>query len=61
MYFKSIIILLTFFVCFLTGQNIDLNPRQTHGETTVGDIKVRVLGESSADMKNRSFKIRKKN
>ena len=42
-------------------KNIDLNPRQTHGETVVGDMKVRVLGESSADMKNRSFRIRKKN
>ena len=41
-------------------KNIDLNPRQTHGETTVGDVKVRVLGESTADMKNRSFKIRSK-
>ena len=42
-------------------KNIDLNPRQTHGETNVEGIKYRVLGESSSDMKNRSFKIRKKN
>jgi len=42
-------------------KNIDLNPRQTHGETNVGGIKVRVLGQSSSDIKNRSFKIRKKN
>ena len=41
-------------------KNINLNPRQTHGETNVGGFKVRVLGESSSDMKNRSFKIRKK-
>jgi len=41
-------------------KNINLNPRQTHGETNVGGLKVRVLGQSSSDMKNRSFKIRKK-
>jgi len=42
-------------------KNINLNPRQTHGEVNVGGIKVRALGESSSDMKNRSFKIKKKN
>ena len=42
-------------------KNINLNPRQTHGETNIGGVKVRVLGESSSDMKNRSFKIKKKN
>ena len=42
-------------------KNINLNPRQTHGEVNVGGVKYRVLGESSSDMKNRSFKIRKKN
>ena len=42
-------------------KNIDISPRQTHGETEVGGVKYRVLGESTADMKNRSFKIRKKN
>jgi hypothetical protein len=42
-------------------KNIDLNPRKTHGETNVGGVKYRVLGQSSSDMKNRSFKIRKKN
>tara|TARA_Y100001938_G_scaffold40217_1_gene55711 strand:+ start:1091 stop:2290 length:1200 start_codon:yes stop_codon:yes gene_type:complete len=42
-------------------KNIDTSPRQTHGETEVGGVKYRVLGESTADMKNRSFKIRKKN
>tara|TARA_R100001594_G_scaffold84654_1_gene119183 strand:- start:1535 stop:2692 length:1158 start_codon:yes stop_codon:yes gene_type:complete len=38
-------------------KNIDLNPRQTHGETNVGGVKVRALGSSSDDFK---FKIRKK-
>ena len=42
-------------------KNINLNPRQTHGETNVGGLKVRVLGQSSSDIKNRSFKIKKKN
>tara|TARA_R100001594_G_scaffold1020_1_gene4140 strand:+ start:2505 stop:3656 length:1152 start_codon:yes stop_codon:yes gene_type:complete len=42
-------------------KNINLEPRKTHGEYEAGGIKVRVLGESSSDMKNRSFKIRKKN
>tara|TARA_R100001594_G_scaffold91901_1_gene126165 strand:- start:131 stop:1327 length:1197 start_codon:yes stop_codon:yes gene_type:complete len=42
-------------------KNINLNPRQTHGEVNVGGVKYRVLGDSSSDMKNRSFKIRKKN
>ena len=43
------------------GKNIDLNPRKTHGETNAGGVKYRVLGQSSSDIKNRSFKIRKKN
>ncbi len=38
-------------------KNIDMNPRQTHGEINVGGIKVRAVGESSDDFK---FKIRKK-
>jgi hypothetical protein len=42
-------------------RNINVDARQTHGETNVGGIKVKALGQSSADMKNRSFKIRKKN
>jgi len=42
-------------------KNINLDPRQTHGEINAGGVKVRVLGESSSSMKNRSFKIRKKN
>ena len=37
-----------------------MNPRQTHGETNVGGVKFKVLGQSTSDMKNRSFKIRKK-
>jgi len=41
-------------------KNINLEPRKTHGETNVGGIKYRALGESSSDIKNRSFKIRKK-
>jgi hypothetical protein len=39
------------------GKNINVDPRSTHGETNVGGIKVRVLGEDSNDFK---FKIRKK-
>ena len=42
-------------------KNINLNPRQTHGEINVGGVKVKALGQSSSDIKNRSFKIRKKN
>tara|TARA_R110001592_G_scaffold305955_3_gene578831 strand:+ start:412 stop:1551 length:1140 start_codon:yes stop_codon:yes gene_type:complete len=38
-------------------KNIDLNPRQTHGETNVGGMKVRAMGDSSKDFK---FKINKK-
>ena len=42
-------------------KNVSMDPRQTHGEINAGGLKVRVLGESSSDIKNRSFKIRKKN
>ena len=42
-------------------KNINLEPRKTHGETNVGGVKYRVLGQSSSDIKNRYFKIRKKN
>ena len=42
-------------------KNIDLSPRKTFGETNVDGVKYRVLGQSTSDMKNRSFKIRKKN
>ena len=42
-------------------KNINLEPRRTHGEYEAGGVKVKVLGQSTSDMKNRSFKIRKKN
>ena len=42
-------------------KNINLDPRQTHGEFEAGGMKVRIMGDSSSDIKNRSFKIRKKN
>ena len=42
-------------------KNINLEPRKTHGETNVGGVKYRVLGNTSSDIKNRSFRIRKKN
>ena len=42
-------------------KNININPRQTHSEFNTGGVKFKVLGESSSDMKNRSFKIKKKN
>ena len=45
----------------IKDKNINTNPRQTHGETNVGGVKYKVLGDSTSDMKNRSFKIRKKN
>ena len=38
-------------------KNINLDPRQTHGEVNVGGLKVRALGDSADDFK---FKIRKK-
>ena len=41
-------------------KNINLEPRKTHGEINVDGLKVKVLGQSSSYMKNRSFKIRKK-
>ena len=39
-------------------KNINTEPRKTHGETNVGGVKYKVLGDSSDDFK---FKIRKKN
>ena len=42
-------------------KNINTNPRQTHGEYEAGGVKVRILGESTSDIKNRSFKINKNN
>lgn len=38
-------------------KNIDMNPRQVHGETNVGGVKYRVLGENASDFK---FKIKSK-
>jgi len=38
-------------------KNINLEPRKTHGETEVGGLKFKVLGDSADDFK---FKIRKK-
>ena len=42
-------------------KNINLEPRKMHGEYEAGGLKVKVLGQTSSDIKNRSFKIRKKN
>jgi len=42
-------------------KNINLEPRKTHGETNIGGVKYKVLGNTSSDIRNRSFKIRKKN
>ena len=41
-------------------KNINLEPRKTHGETNVGGVKYKVLGQSSTDLRNRSFKIKKR-
>tara|TARA_R100001594_G_scaffold46454_2_gene79495 strand:+ start:605 stop:1843 length:1239 start_codon:yes stop_codon:yes gene_type:complete len=38
-------------------KNININPRQSHGEVEAGGIKVRVLGENTSDFK---FKIKNK-
>ena len=38
-------------------KNINLDPRKTHGETEVGGVKYRVLGETANDFK---FKIKRK-
>ena len=37
------------------SKNVDMNPRQTHGEIEAGGIKVKVLGDTSSDFK---FKIK---
>jgi hypothetical protein len=42
-------------------KNINLEPRKMHGEYEAGGLKVKVLGQTSSDIKNRSFKIKKKN
>jgi hypothetical protein len=38
------------------GKNVNTEARQTHGETQVGGVKYKVLGDSSSD-----FKLRIKN
>jgi len=40
------------------AKNVDMDPRQAHGEVEAGGIKVKVLGENSSDFK---FKIKNKN
>ena len=37
------------------AKNVDMNPRQSHGEIEAGGIKVKVLGDTSSDFK---FKIK---
>ena len=37
------------------SKNINMKPRQAHGEVEVGGIKVKVLGDNSSDFK---FKIK---
>ena len=39
------------------AKNVNMNPRQSHGEIEVGGVKVRVLGDDSSDFK---FKIKQK-
>ena len=39
------------------GKNVNTDARQTHGETSVGGVKYKVLGDSSKDFK---FKIKNK-
>ena len=39
-------------------KNINMTPRQSHGEIEAGGVKVRVLGDTAEDFK---FKIKKKN
>ena len=40
------------------SKNVNMDPRQSHGEINAGGIKVRVLGDDSSDFK---FKIKNKN
>ena len=42
-------------------KNINLEPRKMHNEYEAGGLKVKVLGQTSSDIKNRSFRIKKKN
>ena len=41
----------------LHAKNVNMEPRQAHGEVNIGGMKVKVLGESSSDFK---FKIKNK-
>ena len=40
------------------AKNIDMSPRQSHGEISASGMKVKVLGDNSSDFK---FKIKNKN
>ena len=40
------------------AKNVDMNPRQRHGQVEAGGMKVKVLGDNSSDFK---FKIKNKN
>ena len=40
------------------AKNVDMNPRQSHGEIQTGGLKFKVLGDNSSDFK---FKIKNKN
>ena len=40
------------------AKNVNMNPRQTHGEIKAGGMKIKVLGDTSSDFK---FKIKNKN
>ena len=40
------------------AKNVDMNPRQSHGEIEAGGLKFKVLGDNSSDFK---FKIKNKN
>ena len=39
------------------AKNVNMNPRQSHGEIEAGGVKVKVLGEDSSDFK---FRIKNK-
>jgi len=39
------------------AKNVDMNPRQAHGQIEASGIKVKVLGDNSSDFK---FKIKNK-
>ena len=40
------------------AKNVDMNPRQSHGEVKTSGMKFKVLGDDSSDFK---FKIKNKN